>query len=145
MTPPFFEIKSSNGKIIEINLNIKKKGKYAPYEKECCLQLKEYFKGKRSKFSILLKMEGTEFQKKVWEEITKIPYGKTVSYKELAKKINAPYSYRAVANACGANKIPIVIPCHRVVASNGFGGYSAGLELKKYLLELECKNKSNSK
>ena len=81
---------------------------------------------------------GTPFQKKVWIELTKIPYGKTISYLELAKRIGRPKSVRAVANAVGANPLPIQIPCHRVIASNGtIGGYSLGVKMKIKLLKLE--------
>lgn len=83
---------------------------------------------------------GTDFQIKVWKEIKKIPKGSTLTYKELAKKINKPKSYRAVANACGKNPYPIIIPCHRVIGSNGnIGGYSGkgGVEKKIFLLKSE--------
>ena len=86
------------------------------------------------------KLKGTEFQIKVWKEISKIPKGKTKSYKEIAIAIGKPKSFRAVANACGKNPYPIEIPCHRVIKSNGeLGGYSAkgGLETKKILLSKE--------
>jgi len=83
-------------------------------------------------------LPGTPFQKKVWIELTKIPYGKTISYLELAKRIGRPKSVRAVANAVGANPLPIQIPCHRVIASNGtIGGYSLGVKMKIKLLKLE--------
>ena len=83
---------------------------------------------------------GTDFQIKVWKEIKKIPKGSTLTYKELAKKINKPKAYRAVANACGKNPYPIIIPCHRVIGSNGnIGGYSdkGGVEKKIFLLKSE--------
>lgn len=85
----------------------------------------------------------TDFQKKVWAEIDKIPYGSTITYKDIAIKIGKPNSARAVANACGKNPNPIIRPCHRVICSNGkIGGYSApgGAEMKKKLLEEEQKN-----
>ena len=85
----------------------------------------------------------TDFQKLVWAEIDKIPYGTTITYKEIAKKIGKPKAARAVANACGQNPIPIIRPCHRVICSDGkIGGYSApgGAEMKKKLLEDEQKN-----
>mgnify|MGYP003303424793 CR=1 FL=1 len=83
---------------------------------------------------------GTDFQKKVWNEIKKIPRGSTLTYKELAKKIDKPRAYRAVANACGKNPLPIIRPCHRVICSNGsLGGYSlgSGKKLKQALIRLE--------
>ena len=83
-------------------------------------------------------LPGTPFQKKVWIELTKIPYGKTISYLELASRIGRPKSVRAVANAVGANPLPIQIPCHRVIDSNGtIGGYSLGIKMKIKLLKLE--------
>ena len=83
-------------------------------------------------------LPATPFQKKVWIELTKIPYGETISYMELAKRIGKPKAVRAVANAVGANPLPIQIPCHRVIASDGtIGGYSLGLKMKIKLLKLE--------
>ena len=87
-----------------------------------------------------MKLNGTEFQNLVWKEISRIPYGQTMSYKEIAERIGHPNSSRAVANACGKNLIPIVRPCHRVICSNGnIGGYSApgGTKLKQNLLKIE--------
>tara|TARA_X000001036_G_scaffold435476_1_gene476774 strand:- start:1378 stop:1662 length:285 start_codon:yes stop_codon:yes gene_type:complete len=89
-------------------------------------------------------LEGTEFQKKVWKEILKIPKGQTRTYKDIALSIGSPKSYRAVANACGKNPLPVTIPCHRVVKSDGsIGGYSAkgGVEKKKILLSGETNEK----
>tara|TARA_Y100001970_G_C13423552_1_gene457787 strand:- start:109 stop:396 length:288 start_codon:yes stop_codon:yes gene_type:complete len=88
----------------------------------------------------LINIEGTEFQKKVWREISKIPKGKTKTYKEIAILVGSPKSYRAVANACGKNPFPVTIPCHRVIKSDGsIGGYSAkgGIRKKKALLSKE--------
>jgi methylated-DNA-[protein]-cysteine S-methyltransferase len=88
-----------------------------------------------------INLEGTEFQKKVWREISKIPKGKTKTYKEIAILVGSPKSYRAVANACGKNPFPVAIPCHRVIKSDGsIGGYSAkgGVRKKKALLLKEC-------
>ena len=82
-----------------------------------------------------MKLNGTEFQNLVWKEILKIPYGQTMSYKEIAVRIGQPNSSRAVANACGKNPYPIIIPCHRVICSNGkLGGYSGGISEKRRLL-----------
>jgi len=101
-------------------------------------QLEEYFLKDRVSFDIPLLLEGTPFQKSVWRALLEIPYGKTISYKEEAQILGAPRSYRAVANANGKNPISIIIPCHRVVASNGkIGGYSGGVWRKEYLLHLE--------
>ena len=101
-------------------------------------QLDEYFAGKRKKFNIPLLFVGTDFQKKVWNELLNIPYGQTVSYGEMARRIDMPKSVRAVANANGANAISIFAPCHRVIGSDGsLTGYGGGLTAKKMLLELE--------
>jgi O-6-methylguanine DNA methyltransferase len=82
-------------------------------------------------------LTGTAFQKLVWEQIKKIPYGETRTYSQIAELIGQPKSYRAVANACGQNKLAVIIPCHRVVGKNNLGGYKWGIEVKKALLELE--------
>lgn len=101
-------------------------------------QLEEYFHGKRTRFDLPLHMEGTDFQKKVWNELQKIPYGKTCSYKEIALAIGNEKACRAVGSANNKNKIPIIIPCHRVIGANHkLVGYAGGLEIKKKLLELE--------
>lgn len=102
------------------------------------LQLAEYFLGKRTGFDFLAAFEGTQFQQKVWREIMQIPYGETASYADLAERINMPRAYRAVARACHDNPLPIVVPCHRVIAKNGgLGGYAYGPALKTALLNLE--------
>ena len=102
------------------------------------IQLDEYFHGKRTTFSLPFKLTGTPFQLAVWKELQNIPYGQTTSYKEIAQKINKPKAYRAVGMANNKNPLPIIIPCHRVIGSNGkLIGYAGGLKLKNYLLELE--------
>jgi O-6-methylguanine DNA methyltransferase len=101
-------------------------------------ELAEYFAGKRNDFTVALNAAGTEFQKRVWSELVRIPHGKTISYDDLAHRIGKPTAHRAVAQANGANPICILIPCHRVISKNGrLGGYSAGLERKRFLLGLE--------
>jgi len=101
-------------------------------------QLKEYFDGERKHFDLPLEIEGTEFQKRVWNELLKIPYGRTISYKELAVRLGDEKVIRAAASANGANPLPIVIPCHRVIGSDGsLIGYGGGLEIKEKLLVLE--------
>lgn len=109
-----------------------------PYLFEIYKQLDEYFNRERKKFDIPVDITGTDFELKVWKELSKIPYGKVISYKEIAKKVGG-YSYvRAVGRANGQNPVPIIIPCHRVIESNGrIGGYSGGVEIKEKLLELE--------
>ena len=104
-------------------------------------QLKEYFKGKRKEFTIPLITPGTEFQQSVWQELLKIPYGLTKSYQEQAELLKNPGSVRAVAHANASNRIAIVIPCHRVIGSDGhLVGYGGGLERKKWLLDHEKKH-----
>lgn len=101
-------------------------------------QLGEFFTGKRKEFSVPLLFVGTDFQKTVWNELLKIPFGKTVSYGEMAQRIGMPKAVRAVANANGANSVSIFAPCHRVIGSDrSLTGYGGGLPAKKYLLELE--------
>lgn len=101
-------------------------------------QLNEYFLNQRREFGIPLFFVGTDFQKKVWNELRNIPYGKTVSYGELARRIGMPKAVRAVANANAVNAISIIAPCHRVIGTDGnLTGYGGGLNRKKFLLELE--------
>jgi methylated-DNA-[protein]-cysteine S-methyltransferase len=101
-------------------------------------QLEEYFAGRRRNFDLPLELDGTDFQRSVWRELGEIPYGETVSYAELAIMVGRPQAYRAVGQANGANPIPIVLPCHRVLASGGgIGGYGGGLVMKRQLLTLE--------
>jgi len=101
-------------------------------------QLREYFNHQRKKFDFPLEILGTDFQKEVWDELIKIPYGETISYGELANRMGDKNLMRAVAAANGANPIPIVIPCHRVIGADGsLTGYGGGLDVKQKLLELE--------
>ncbi len=101
-------------------------------------ELNEYFRGKRKTFDIPLKIEGTEFQKKVWNELLEIPYGETRSYLDIAKRVGNPKASRAVGMANYNNKIIIIIPCHRVIGSNKkLIGYAGGLDVKEKLLKLE--------
>lgn len=101
-------------------------------------QLDEFFAGTRREFEIPLLFAGTDFQKTVWEELLKIPYGQTISYGEMARRIAMPKAVRAVANANGANSISIFAPCHRVIGSNrSLTGYAGGVDTKRKLLELE--------
>ena len=103
-------------------------------------QIDKYLKGETKDFDIYddLEIQGTEFQKCVWQELIKIPYGETRTYKEIAKKINNPKALRAVGTAIGKNPFFIIIPCHRVIRSDGkMGGFAYGLDVKEKLLELE--------
>jgi len=130
------EVMSDKGKLI----GVKWVGEKKQSEKlsEVGRQMEEYLRGERREFEIEVELKGTEFQMRVWRELMRVAYGTTVSYMELAKRVGKPLAVRAVAGACGANKVPIVVPCHRVVASSGgLGGYSGGIERKKWLLRLE--------
>ncbi|MDH4121220.1 MAG: methylated-DNA--[protein]-cysteine S-methyltransferase [Deltaproteobacteria bacterium] len=100
-------------------------------------QIGEYFAGKRRAFQLPLAPQGTPFQRQVWQELSRIPHGQTMTYGALAARIGQPSAARAVGGANGANPLPLLIPCHRVVAGNGLGGYSSGLEIKRFLLNLE--------
>ena len=106
--------------------------------KEVLSQLKRYLKGDLKRFDCKLDFKGTSFQEKVWSALARIPYGQTRSYKEIAQAIGHPKAFRAVGNANGQNFIPLIIPCHRVIESNGgLGGFGHGLKVKKQLLDLE--------
>lgn len=106
--------------------------------RQCENELKEYFAGKRMEFSVPLDPVGTDFQKSVWAELKKIPYGKTISYSQQAENMGKKSSVRAVAAANGRNPIAIIVPCHRVIASTGhLHGYAGGLDFKRKLLEIE--------
>ena len=103
------------------------------------LQLREFFEGSRTAFDLSLSPKGTDFQKRVWTELRKIPYGVTRSYQEIARNIGRPEATRAVGAANGANPIPIVVPCHRVIGANGaLTGFGGGLVVKRWLLEHEA-------
>ena len=112
-----------------------------PLLKNCARQLTEYFDGSRRDFSLPLHLQGTAFQRRVWNVLRGIPFGTTISYKEEAKLAGNEKAVRAVAQANGANHLPIIIPCHRVINSDGsLGGYSSGVDKKQFLLKLEKKN-----
>jgi methylated-DNA-[protein]-cysteine S-methyltransferase len=108
-----------------------------PVLKDAATQLEEYFARERTEFDIPMELDGTGFQKEVWAELSLIPYGETISYGELARRVGRPRGPRAVGQANGKNPIAIVVPCHRVVASNGIGGYGGGLPMKRALLAME--------
>ncbi|MEC1178402.1 methylated-DNA--[protein]-cysteine S-methyltransferase [Metasolibacillus meyeri] len=105
---------------------------------DCYNQLNEYFKGIRQKFTFSYQFEGTDFQKTVWQALTEIPYAETVSYKDIALTIANEKAVRAVGSANGKNKLSIVVPCHRIIGSNGkLTGYAGGLWRKEWLLQHE--------
>jgi len=118
-------------------------GNDSPVLAECVCQLDEYFSGQRTCFDIPVSQKGTEFQQSVWTVLTDIPYGKTVSYGDVAKMLNNPKSVRAVGAANGQNKVWIIVPCHRVIGANGsLTGYAGGIERKKWLIDHEKQNKN---
>ena len=107
---------------------------------ECFRQIDEYFQGKRREFQLRLRLEGTEFQKRVWRELMKIPYGETASYKDIAEAIANPRAVRAVGQANHRNPVAIVVPCHRVIGQDGnLTGYGGGLWRKEWLLRHESR------
>lgn len=113
---------------------VESKGKTSAYVRE----IQEYFAGRRREFSLPLDLRGTEFQKRCWRALLKIPYGETRSYAEIARKVGSPRAFRAVGMANHSNPVAIVVPCHRVIASDGtLGGYGGGLGTKRKLLRLE--------
>ena len=101
-------------------------------------QLRDYFAGRRAAFDLPLELPGSAFQERVWSELRQIPYGETISYRELAMRVGTPAASRAVGRANGANRLAVIVPCHRVVAAGGgLGGYGGGLAAKRHLLDLE--------
>ncbi|CAN5207549.1 methylated-DNA--[protein]-cysteine S-methyltransferase [soil metagenome] len=145
-------IKADEEKICEITFVNSKKGKVADEDamagtvsensviKQCVRELNEYFSGERTLFNIAATQDGTEFQKKVWNELVNIPYGRTISYLQLSKNINNVKAIRAAGTANGSNKVCIIVPCHRVIGSNGsLVGYGGDLWRKQWLLDHEAK------
>jgi methylated-DNA-[protein]-cysteine S-methyltransferase len=113
---------------------------FPPVIKECLRQLDEYFRGRRTSFSLELSLRGTDFQQKVWRRLLKIPYGATLSYKDVAKAVGHPRSTRAVGGANHKNAIGIIVPCHRVIGHDGkLVGYGGGLWRKEWLLQHESR------
>lgn len=140
-------IAEDNGKITHVNISQTKwpndaVEKETPILKEAAKQLNEYFAGTRKVFTLPLAPKGTPFQLKVWAALQTIPYGETATYKEIAIKAGSPFGCRAVGMANNKNPIGIVVPCHRVIGTNGkLVGYAGGLEVKAKLLNLEAVNK----
>ena len=137
----FTEIQGDENGISKIHVmseNVEISTKIPEELKEAVLQLQDYFDGKRTTFTFPLNPSGTDFQKKVWEELLNIPFGKTISYLDLSKKLGDVKAIRAVASANGKNPLWIVVPCHRVIGTDGsLTGYAGGLWRKKWLLEHE--------
>lgn len=136
------EIESTEKAITKVHFTDKKKIKsdpqLPPIIKKCRKQLDEYFKGKRQNFSLDVQLEGTDFQKKVWEQLQRIPFGETASYKDVAVAIGNEKAVRAVGGANGMNNIAIIIPCHRVIGADGdLVGFGGGLWRKVWLLNHE--------
>lgn len=137
----YITIFEDNEKIIKLRLDkIEDNSNFilSPLIEKTFIELEEYFEGKRKKFDIPIKPEGTDFQKKVWQELTKIPYGTYTTYKDIANKIKNKNASRAVGSANNKNPILIIIPCHRVIGSNKkLKGYSEGINYQKMLLKIE--------
>ncbi|MDR2879530.1 MAG: methylated-DNA--[protein]-cysteine S-methyltransferase [Fusobacteriales bacterium] len=136
------KIISSEKYVLSVSFSdtIKENDKGSEVLDEALKQMNEYFYGERKKFDLPLYFEGTEFQKSVWNELRKIPYGTTVSYKDIAQRIKNEKAVRAVGNANNKNKIMIIVPCHRVIGKNGrLVGFAGGLDKKEFLLEHEKK------
>ncbi len=136
------EIESTDKAITKVHFSDKKKVKsdpeLPPIIKKCVKQLDEYFKGRRQNFSLELQLEGTDFQKKVWEQLLRIPFGETASYRDIAKAVGNEKAVRAVGGANGKNNIAIIIPCHRVIGADGdLVGFGGGLWRKVWLLNHE--------
>jgi len=142
---PSLVVVASDLGILAIDLrNTEQAGPQSPsnkFLKQAIDQLRAYFAGELKEFDLPLDMQGTEFQKRVWQELLNIPYGETRSYSFVATAIGAPKAVRAVGAANGANPIPIVVPCHRVIGAGGsLTGYGGGLPLKRFLLDLEARH-----
>lgn len=144
----FIEITGDENGVSKIHVfdEEKKVSKKIPIHlQEAIHQLQDYFEGKRTQFDFKLNPQGTEFQQKVWHELQNIPYGKTTSYQELSIKLGDIKAIRAVANANGKNPLWIVVPCHRIIGSDGsLTGYAGGLWRKKWLLDHENPVKQQS-
>lgn len=136
-------VSEENEKIIEIFFadvenSFQEQGEETPVLQKAAKQLLEYFDGQRKEFDLPLKIAGTDFQKRVWQELQKIPYGETCSYKDIAIAVDSPKGFRAVGMANHENRIPIIIPCHRVIGANGkMVGFASGIGYKEKLLNLE--------
>ena len=134
------EIVIENNALISLKISdkIEKAEKETAFIKDIKMQLNEYFSGRRKIFDIKINPEGTGFQKRVWNELQKIPYGETKSYSEIAAEIGNKNAQRAIGNACNRNPIMIIIPCHRVISKNGnIGEFAYGSDIKQKLINIE--------
>lgn len=133
-------INVENEKVVDLffDTTMNVTGNETAIHQQCYQELKQYFSKERTTFDVPFQIEGTDFQQIVYRELLNIEYGTVISYKELAKRVNSDKAFRAVGNANGKNRIPIIIPCHRVISNSGtLGGYSGGSEIKKALLGIE--------
>jgi len=141
------ELKGDENGLASITVldNKKPNGTFPDVLVDAAKQFQEYFNGDRTVFNLELNPSGTDFQKKVWNALLKIPFGKTISYLELSKQLGDVKAIRAVASANGKNPLWIVVPCHRVIGTNGdLTGYAGGLHRKKWLLEHESPSKQTT-
>jgi len=128
-------------KLKPVSMNLTNPNRYTPFMKNVINQMTQYFMDSRKEFDIRLKLELPPFYQKVLNEVRKIPYGQTFSYKNIARNLQNPNAFRAVANANAINPIPIIIPCHRVILSSGdLGQYGGGKSMKKILIQKEMNN-----
>jgi len=135
---PLHAVVNEEGRLVELGFRQSERWTPGPLPAAVTEQLTQYFSGKRSTFDLELAPRGTAFQLAVWNALREIPYGDTISYAELARRIGKPSAVRAVGAANGANPIPVIIPCHRVIGSNGtLTGYGGGIERKQWLLAHE--------
>ncbi|MGB9598820.1 MAG: methylated-DNA--[protein]-cysteine S-methyltransferase [Minisyncoccales bacterium] len=138
-----FLLEYEESTILQLQFDFEKKGKksnpQSPFAKKIENLLEEYFSGRRKTFEVEINPSGTSFQKKVWNIVKKIPFGRTLTYQDIAKRLGNKNLARAVGQALKSNKIAIIIPCHRVIAKNGIGGYSGRnhLDIKRKLLKIE--------
>lgn len=132
------DVRTEDNYIVELFFNESSHQAISPLHQLAFTQLTEYFNGQRQQFDLPIKLEGTAFQKAVWQQLQEIPFGQTWSYQAIAENISRPQSIRAVGNAVGKNPIPIIVPCHRVIRQDGsLGGFSGGIDIKIKLLEVE--------
>jgi O-6-methylguanine DNA methyltransferase len=130
-------VSSDGERICEIRLGVRGRAQPDAVTRKAVRQLEEYFAGRRSRFDLPLRLEAPAFTERVLKSLAEIPYGETLSYGEIAGAVGNPRAARAVGQAVGSNPLPIVLPCHRVLATRGLGGFGAGLKWKRYLLGIE--------